>query len=478
MGGRARRGTGGSWRRSVAAALVVWGSALAGVAPAAVDPLVTVGGASPFAPGCNGERMATTFRDAEAGPIVAASPARPGNLIAAWQQDPDREIDGGRGVVAASSDDGGRTWTTALAPVFSRCAGGSRRTGGGYRFARDPWVSIGPDGTAYLMALGLDADSEGIFGGPAAFGGIMVATSADGGRTWEEPTTLTNDRLLVTANEGGSVTADPLRPGTAYAVWTSSSAQGVSSGIVLSRTRDGGVSWEAPREILGGDSRKIGNQIAVLPDGSLVDVFLDAGRPRVRAIRSGDEGETWGPARTIGTAPSSWFVATVRPSGFALVRSGGGMPDLAVDRRSGALYVVWQAANPRGNAAIYLARSTDAGVTWSAPRQVGVARRAQAFTPSVEVAADGTVAVAYFESSRLARTALWATRSSDGGSTFAPRERVTPPFDIGRAARSENAPFLGEHQGLAADGASFHAVFALPWPRGADRTRVAAATIR
>jgi hypothetical protein len=341
---------------------------------------------------------------------------------------------------------------------------------GGYRFARDPWVSIGPDGTAYLMALGVDADSEGVFGGPAAFCGIMVATSADGGRTWGMPATLTNDRLLVTANEGGSITADPLRPATAYAVWTSSSAQGVASGIVMSRTRDGGAEWEAPREILGGDSRKIGNQIAVLPDGSLVDVFLDAGRRRIRVIRSSDQGESWGVAQTI---------ATLRPSGFAIVRSGGGMPDLAVDRRSGALHVVWQGTNPRGNAAIYLARSVDAGVTWSAPRQVGVPRRAQAFTPSVEVAADGTLAVTYFELTRLARTTLWATRSSDGGTTFAPRERVTAqPFDMRRAARSEGVPFLGEHHGLAAGGASFHAVFVLPSPRGADRTRVAAATIR
>ena len=71
-----------------------------------------------------------------------------------------------------------------------------------------------------------------------------------------------------------------------------------------------------------------------------------------------------------------------------------------MDSATGALYVVWSDARFSGRAHddVALSRSTDGGLTWSAPVKVNqTTNNAAAFTPSVHVAGDGTVAVTYYD---------------------------------------------------------------------------------
>ncbi|UBU12041.1 sialidase family protein [Nonomuraea gerenzanensis] len=48
---------------------------------------------------------------------------------------------------------------------------------------------------------------------------ILVSRSGDGGRTWDTPVTLQRDDNVRFFNDRPSVTADPYRPGVVYAVW-------------------------------------------------------------------------------------------------------------------------------------------------------------------------------------------------------------------------------------------------------------------
>jgi len=165
---------------------------------------VRVSGPSPF-DGCPTKPLPGEgfFPSAEVEPDVASNPARPGNLIAVWQQD--RFAGGGsRGIMAGYTFDAGRSWGRVPLP-FSRCAS----AGFGYQRASDPSVSIGPDGTAYVIGLAFDVTS-----GRDA---VVSAVSRDGGRSWAAL------RVLAAGTGGGLdkewVTADPVRPGTAYAAW-------------------------------------------------------------------------------------------------------------------------------------------------------------------------------------------------------------------------------------------------------------------
>jgi len=114
------------WRTITALALMTSTVATAAVAPALVS------GPSPFA-GCP---SAPAYEGAEVEPALAAHPKQAGRLIAVYQQD--RYHGGGaRGIVAATSTDGGQTWRKAALPV-SACAGSAARQA---PFASDPWIA-------------------------------------------------------------------------------------------------------------------------------------------------------------------------------------------------------------------------------------------------------------------------------------------------------------------------------------------------
>src|SRR5262249_41066207 len=138
----------------------------------------------------------------------------------------------------------------------------------------------------------------------------------------------------------------------------------------FSRTTDGGDTWEPARVIFGNtpNTQTISNQIVVAPDGTLLNLFtfFTSGSTNIEVIRSTDHGVTW-------SAPIT--VASELPRGVTdpvPVRTGGYVPTLAVDHRSGTLYTVWQDGRFSGFAhdAILLSLSKDDGLTWSAPIQV------------------------------------------------------------------------------------------------------------
>jgi hypothetical protein len=89
--------------------------------------------------------------------------------------------------------------------------------------------------------------------------------------------------------------------------------------------------------------------------------------------------------------------------GVCPIRTGDILFDVAVDRTDGTLYAVWQDARFGGQRfdSIAFSRSTDNGLTWSAPIKVNRTPTSepvddqQAFTPPVHVTDDGTVVVTH-----------------------------------------------------------------------------------
>src|SRR5436190_13154657 len=87
-----------------------------------VAPLTLVSGPSPFA-NCTIGGPGTVYVNAEVEPWVAVNPSNPNNIVAVFQQD--RWSNGGaHGLVTATSQDGGQTWSQTFAH-FSSCSGGT-----------------------------------------------------------------------------------------------------------------------------------------------------------------------------------------------------------------------------------------------------------------------------------------------------------------------------------------------------------------
>ena len=89
-------------------------------------------------------------------------------------------------------------------------------------------------------------------------------------------------------------------------------------------------------------------------------------------------------------------------------------PALAVDRRSGRLYLAWIRGLNRSRVALVISTSSDRGRTWTAPREVS-RPLVDPHLASIAIGANGDVYLAGIDGS----LGLWATRSTDGGRSFA-----------------------------------------------------------
>jgi hypothetical protein len=446
----------------IALTMRIWlASAVAGTAAASVagGGVVTVSGPTPLS-SCP-DNAQTVVQNAEVEPSLAVDPRRPARAYVAYQQD--RFRDGAaRGIVVATTTDGGRTWRRSVIGV-GFCATGSRTP---FRVT-DPWVSVGADGRVYALASS------------------SATTSSDGGAHWTAPVALTVPTAR-TLPDKGSLTADPVRAGIAYAVWARfvipSRGPPVQSDAMLAKTTNGGRTWSSPKVILprGRDAGSIASVIVPDPRRSRlyhfafwqVGVVPSVRRPgRLVVQSSSDGGASWSPPRTIAQA---YTVALASREAFSgnKIRTGFAVPSFAVDRRTGALYATWQDARFSGRRfdQIAFASSRNGGRTWSRPRRIS-RPSVQAFVPVVAVAQAGTLGVAFYETAAGRSRHPTATRyvlatSRDGGRTFAPR-KVGPTFDLAAAPLMQSVPelavppglFLGDYMGIDAAANRFHLAF-------------------
>jgi hypothetical protein len=409
-----------------------------------------------------------------------------------WQQD--RWSDGGaHGLVAAVSHNGGASFAYSW-PHFSICAGGTAANHGDYGRSSDPWVSWAPNGDLWSISLSVSGT------GPES--AVLASRMRHGTSTWSEPFVLKSDTSRAGVPQGNnfndkeSITADPFDSSYVYAVWdrlvspnnkSRASIQGLINSktfrgpIWFSRTTNGGVSWEPARIIAdpGSHNQTIGNQIDVLPNGTLVDLFTEifgrknAGGNRgvhFSIIRSSDHGASWGDSVVVADDSSK---GVIDPDTGHPLRTGDGLPDIAVNRHPGTpgfgnAYVVWQGTSSPSapsDDTIYLSRSTDGGATWSTPTKVNqTPNGAAAFMPSVHVAADGTVGVTYYDlrnndAGPGLPTDVWIVHSHDAGATFGSEARIAGSFDY-TIAPDAGGYFLGDYQGLGSIGNAFAPFFA------------------
>jgi putative cell wall binding repeat protein len=269
---------------------------------------------------------------------------------------------------------------------------------------------------------------------------VLVARSVDGGRTF-------NTAVVAIAAPDGAPFPFYIRPTlgvqarpegdrlfvAAWGVAVTSGGPADGAGdrrLVTASSTDGGTTWSAPVDASApGEQVREPSAPVVGPDGAVYVAWRnrDTGAAPSNVIvgKSTDGGRTW--LRNLAGAVTGLGQG-----------AGGGMPELGVDRASGALYVVYQETEPYGDLDIFFQRSTDGGATWSSPVRVNddpTGNKVRQHVPHMAVAANGRIDVVWLDHRHAYPTPVlpaprgeadvYYANSSDGGRTFSANRRIT-----------------------------------------------------
>jgi hypothetical protein len=373
----------------------------------------------------------------------------------------------------------------------------------------DPWVSIAPNGDVYASVLAYD--EAGIGFGTTVRSQILVSKSTDGGLSWGAPTVVIDDvpqppNIAITEDKD-SITADPNDAHFVYDAWDRIQAPpdliGGKGVLTFARTTDGGQTWEPARALYDPGANHVAQapQILVMPDQSLRLFFSELTltvtphgdiktKDDLKVMSSTNHGQTWSVPVQIAAMKG---IAVFDPDNGTFVTSnavpgeGISVPifDVAVDAHNGNLYTVWEDARFNGGQynRIAFSESTDGGRTWSDPVPINQTPTAipvgdrSAFIPSIAVAADGTVAVSYYDfrfndANPGLPTDYWAVLGTpaEGKELADPRawgaeQRLTDHSSDMELSDTIDGHligdvlFVGDYQGLSAVGNDFLALF-------------------
>lgn len=329
-------------------------------------------------------------------------------------------------IVSWSSTDRGATWLPAT--TFGQ-------TGG------DGWLEVARDGTMLASWIRVVMDSTGRRPDTGR-GGLVLATSRDLGRSWSTSLAapmasgVADKPVLAASPDGRDLYIAFMGPG--------------SLDVVASH--DAGATWERHTA----DTTRTAywpTSIALAPDGTLwLTDARRAGSPgdtvlRVdtQLLRSTDRGATWD-ERIVSRSTRLARVDDCVHGDACPVQIPYSW--VAVDARN-RVYLVTTEGEARWPFELRFSRSADSGATWPPTRVLSAAPRpssgdgADHFYPMVAAAGDGLVYVTWFDD-RAGPVELWARRSADGGRTWGPDVRLSPPGGMDG--------IFGEYGGIGIDG--------------------------
>jgi hypothetical protein len=388
-------------------------------------------------------------------------------------------------------------------PNFS--SGHSRSTNGGATFTDRGSIDVRPVGNGDPSLAVHHASGTFYYAEIATIApgnnqnAIGVARSTDNCNTFGDPVNaspassgfanniLSDKPWIAVDNTGGA------RDGDIYVCWIRvfdidpTANVNANWELRFSRSLDGGATYQNEQILMPAGTRPFGCSVAVGPTGEVNLAWADRQAPNgVFFRRSTDGGVNFTPAATVSavnrTAGSDRIVACPQPNdmGRTDFTLNGDIRQLhqawlAVDTTGGQfngnMYIVW-ASDPVGvpdNSDVFFSVSTNGGVIWSPPVQIGAGGGAtDQFEPFVAVGGNGAVSIAWYDrrndqaNNRLID--VYKTFSRTGGVTFDPVTRVTDQsFDVPRLNPNFDPEVAncghGEYIGVAGDASNFYYIW-------------------
>jgi hypothetical protein len=295
---------------------------------------------------------------------------------------------------------------------------------------------------------------------------VVVSRSTDGGLTWQNPVSV--DASAINSDKNWIVCDSwPASPhyGNCYIEWDENAHL---DEIFMNTSTDGGLTW-GPSIPTANAADGIGGQPLVQPNGTVVVPIETFGATAnvMSAFTSSDGGATWSATVTIAS-----IQAHQDPGG---IRSGP-LPSAAVDG-AGTVWVVWEDCRFRTNCStndLVYTTSADA-VTWSAVARIpidDVTSTVDHFIPGIGIdaatsGASAHVAIHYYYYSQSNCTELTCQlivgfiSSANGGKTWNAPVTVAGPMQLSWLPQSQNGLMVGDYVATAFTNGVPHGLFAV-----------------
>jgi hypothetical protein len=354
---------------------------------------------------------------------------------------------------AMVSNDGGLTFDGHDLPLPPP------RTQSGFDFGSDPGLAFDSNGVLYYSYIVVFFSGGGSINGTE----MAVARSADGGASWT-PTYFAlqtgsgqfNDKPMITVDTGRGAGHHANR---VYVAWDNatgnSSSEKNGNNVVLSYSDNGGVTFSSPVSASGnftGKTGGIGADPYVAPDGTLHVAWQDYAHSTIADVSSPDGGQTFSAPHVIAHVAGFEFDPVAQGTRGALVYPACGA-------FATTLYCSYMDDTSAGTK-VFVSRSTNGGVTWSAPAQMPGG--GDQFNQWLAVdPTDGSVNVAYYDTGTpgAAATVYTLARSITPGGSYSSQAIANAPTDETTGAGVNLGNQYGDYEGIAAFGGIVHPVW-------------------
>ncbi|MCS6918025.1 MAG: sialidase family protein [Chitinophagales bacterium] len=293
---------------------------------------------------------------------------------------------------------------------------------------------------------------------------IVCQKSTDGGLTWTNGTYMGLNGARAQDKEWAVV--DPAT-NAIYVTWTQfddygSSNPNDSSVILFSRSLDGGLTWSPAVRInkvagncIDSDDTAEGAVPAVGPNGEIYVAWSN--RDTIYFDRSLDGGITWMEHDlVISEQPGGWdykIPGIYRCNGLPVTKC-----DLSGGPYHGTIYVNWtDQRNGIHDTDVFLSKSTDGGLTWSAPVRVNddTTQRHQFFSWMDIDQVTGHIYIVFYDRREHSNqnTDVYLAVSTDGGETFTNQKISNSPFNPSASV------FFGDYTNISAQNGTVAAIW-------------------
>lgn len=354
----------------------------------------------------------TTVSSTQSENSIFVDPNNNQSLLQSNNSTPD-PVSGIYGANGFLSNDAGSSW------------GGSVQGAGGEN-SGDPATAIGLNGWYYVGYI-------------HSSGGQGVSYSTNQGQTWTAVlaapapggwgTMLDKNHMWIDNSPTSTYS------GYLYDAWTNFGGSNDAQ-IEINRSTDQGLTWSTPVNIssaVNAGSHNQGVNIHTGPNGEVYAIWaIYDGWPTdetaIGMSKSLDGGATWSTATRIINN-----IRGIRTSGTGKSMRVNSFPSLAVDISNsgnrGTMYITWSnigtpGINTGNDIDIYLAKSTDQGLTWSTPEKVNqdnAGLGSQHYFPWIACdPANGNLSIIYYDDRDVSsnQCETYVSNSTDGGTSW------------------------------------------------------------